>query len=135
VFLSSHLMAEISQTAEHLIVIGRGRMIADTSESEILAEASEGGAVLVRTPQAEELRQALANGKASVRSSERGLLEVHGLTSAEVGTIAAREGIVLHELVPQKASLEDAFMRLTGDAVEYHALVGERQEGSAEEAA
>jgi ABC-2 type transport system ATP-binding protein len=135
VFLSSHLMAEISQTADHLIVIGRGRLIADTSVSEILAEASEGGAVLVRTPQAEELRQALVNGKASVQSPERGLLEVHGLTSAQVGTVAARERIVLHELVPQKASLEDAFMRLTGDAVEYHALVGEPQEESAEEAA
>jgi len=128
VFLSSHLMAEISQTAEHLIVIGRGRLIADTSVREILAEASEGGAVIVRTPQAEELQQALAGKQATMRSPERGVLEVHGLTSAEVGTIAAREGIVLHELIPQKASLEEAFMRLTGDAVEYHALVDEPRE-------
>jgi ABC-2 type transport system ATP-binding protein len=128
VFLSSHLMAEISQTAEHLIVIGRGRLIADTSVREILAEASEGGAVMVRTPQAEELRRALAARQATVRSPERGLLEVHGLTSAEVGTAAAQEGIVLHELIPQKASLEDVFMRLTGDAVDYHALVGLPQE-------
>ena len=128
VFLSSHLMAEISQTAEHLIVIGRGRLIADTSVREILAEASEGGAVMVRTPQPEELRLALAAKQATVRSPEPGALEVHGLTSAEVGTLAAREGIVLHELIPQKASLEDAFMRLTGDAVEYHALVGEQRE-------
>lgn len=135
VFLSSHLMAEISQTAEHVIVIGRGRLIADTSVSEIVAEASEGGAVMVRTPQAEELQRALAAGEATVRSRERGLLEVHGLTSADVGTIAAREGIVLHELIPQQASLEDAFMRLTGDAVEYHALVGERREENAEMAA
>ncbi len=128
VFLSSHLMAEISQTAEHLIVIGRGRLIADTSMSEIVAEASEGGAVIVRTPQAEELRGLLVAEKATVRCPEPGLLEVHGLTSPEVGTIAARERIVLHELVPQKASLEEAFMRLTGDAVEYHALVGEQEE-------
>lgn len=135
VFLSSHLMAEISQTAEHLIVIGRGRLIADTSVSEILAAASEGGAVMVRTPQAEGLRQALVAAKGTVHSPERELLEVHGLTSAEVGTIAARKGIVLHELIPQKASLEDAFMRLTGDSVEYHALVGERQQESAEVAA
>jgi ABC-2 type transport system ATP-binding protein len=135
VFLSSHLMAEISQTAEHLIVIGRGRLIADTSVSEILAEASVGGSVMVRSPQAEQLRQALVAEKATVRSPERSLLEVHGLTSADVGAVAAREGIVLHELIPQKASLEDAFMRLTGDAVEYHALVGERQEEGAEVAA
>lgn len=125
VFLSSHLMAEISQTAEHLIVIGRGRLISDTSVSEILDQASEGGAVMVRTPQADELRQALVDARATVTSPERELLEVHGLTSAQVGTIAAREGIVLHELVAQKASLEDAFMRLTGDTVEYHALVGQ----------
>jgi ABC-2 type transport system ATP-binding protein len=135
VFLSSHLMAEISQTAEHLIVIGKGRLIADASVSDIVARASEGAAVRVRTPQAEALRNALATEKATVNSPERGLLEVHGLTSAEVGTVAAREGIVLHELVAQQASLEDAFMRLTGDAVEYHALVGDEPSDSAEVAA
>lgn len=135
VFLSSHLMAEISRTAEHLIVIGRGRLIADASVSGILAEASEGGAVTVRTPQGQELQQALAARNATVNSPERGLLEVHGLTSAEVGTIAAREGIVLHELISQKASLEDAFMRLTGEAVEYHALVAGQPASSAEVAA
>ena len=131
VFLSSHLMAEISQTAERLIVIGRGRLIADASVADIVAEASQGAAVMVRTPQAEALRQALAAAKATVRSPERDVLEVHGLTSAEVGTAAARDGIVLHELIPQKASLEDAFMQLTGDAVEYHALVGDSPEGVA----
>jgi ABC-2 type transport system ATP-binding protein len=135
VFLSSHLMAEISQTAEHLIVIGRGRLIADASVSEIVARASEGAAVRVRTPQAEDLRRALAGEHVTVESPERGLLEVHGLTSAEVGTVAAREGIVLHELTPQQASLEDAFMALTGDSVEYHALVGDEQAESAEVAA
>jgi len=135
VFLSSHLMAEISQTAEHLIVIGRGRLIADTSVSEIVAAASEGGAVMVRTPQPDELVRALVAGTATVRSPERELLEVHGLTSAQVGTIAAREGIVLYELIPQRASLEDAFMRLTGEAVEYQALVGEQHEEDAEVAA
>jgi ABC-2 type transport system ATP-binding protein len=132
VFLSSHLMAEISQTAERLIVIGRGRLIADATVSEILAEASEGGAVLVRTPQARELHQALIAGKATVSSRGPDVLEVHGLTSAEVGTVAARDGIVLHELIPQTASLEDAFMRLTGDAVEFQALLGEQQEEPAE---
>jgi ABC-2 type transport system ATP-binding protein len=135
VFLSSHLMAEISQTAEHLIVIGRGRLIADASVSEIVARASVGAAVLVRTPQAEDLRRALAGEKATVESPEREVLAVHGLTSAEVGTVAAREGIVLHELTPQQASLEDAFMALTGDSVEYHALVGDEQLEGAEVAA
>jgi ABC-2 type transport system ATP-binding protein len=127
VFLSSHLMAEISQTAERLIVIGRGRLIADASVSEIVAEASQGAAVIVRTPQAEALRDSLVNARATVRSPEPGLLEVEGLTSAEVGALAARDGFVLHELTPQKASLEDAFMRLTGNAVEYHALVGDTE--------
>ncbi len=128
VFLSSHLMAEISQTAEHLIVIGRGRLIADASVSEIVAKASEGGAVIVRTPQAEELRRALTEANASVVIHDQDLLEVHNLTSAEVGTIAARQDVVLHELIPQQASLEDAFMRLTGDSVEYHTLVGDPQQ-------
>ncbi|HWF55842.1 MAG TPA: ATP-binding cassette domain-containing protein [Solirubrobacteraceae bacterium] len=121
VFLSSHLMAEMAQTAEHLIVIGRGRLIADTTVAEIVSQASSGGAVHVRTPQAAELRDALLRDGVSVVSPERELLEVHGLTSAEVGTIAARHGVVLHELVPQQASLEQAFMSLTGSSVEYHA--------------
>jgi ABC-2 type transport system ATP-binding protein len=121
VFLSSHLMAEMAQTAEHLVVIGRGRLIADTTVSEIVAQASQDAAVLVRTPQAADLRDALLRDGVTVTSPERELLEVHGLTSAEVGATAARHGVVLHELVPQRASLEQAFMRLTGGAVEYHA--------------
>jgi ABC-2 type transport system ATP-binding protein len=123
VFLSSHLMAEMAQTAEHLVVIGRGRLIADTTVSEIVAQASHNAAVTVRTPQAPELREALISDGVTITSAERGLLEVHGLTSAEVGTTAARLGIVLHELIPQTASLEQAFMRLTGDSVEYHAEI------------
>jgi ABC-2 type transport system ATP-binding protein len=121
VFLSSHLMAEMAQTAEHLVVIGRGRLIADTTVADIVAQASQDSAVTVRTPQAGELRDALIGDGVTVASSEREMLEVHGLSSAEVGTVAARLGIVLHELVSQKASLEEAFMSLTGGAVEYHA--------------
>ncbi|MGH2895637.1 MAG: ABC transporter ATP-binding protein, partial [Solirubrobacteraceae bacterium] len=121
VFLSSHLMAEMAQTAEHLVVIGRGRMIADTTVAEIVAQASHDAAVLVRTPQASELRELLVGEGVSVSSTERELLEVHGLTSAQVGTTAAEHRIVLHELISQQASLEEAFMRLTGGAVEYHA--------------
>jgi ABC-2 type transport system ATP-binding protein len=122
VFLSSHLMSEIAVTAEHVIVVGRGRLIADTSVAEIVAQASEGAAVHVRTPEATRLRSAIAGDGVVVASIERGALEVTGTTSERIGEIAAREGIVLHELTPQRASLEDAFMRLTGDSVEYHAI-------------
>jgi ABC-2 type transport system ATP-binding protein len=136
VFLSSHLMAEMAQTAEHLVVIGRGRLIADTTVADIVAQASHNAAVTVRTPQASELRDALAGDGVAVTSDEREVLEVHGLTSAEVGTTAARHGIVLHELIPQKASLEQAFMSLTGGAVEYHAeLFGQSGDEPTEEAA
>ena len=114
-------MSEIAVTAEHLVVIGRGRLIADTSVAEIVAEASKGAAVRVRTPDATRLHDALAGNGAAVLGIEGGVLEVHGPTSEEIGRLAAREGIVLYELTPQQASLEEAFMRLTGDAVEYHA--------------
>jgi ABC-2 type transport system ATP-binding protein len=121
VFLSSHLMAEIAQTAEHLIVVGRGRLIADTTVADILARASEDAAVRVRSPQAGELRDALAGAGVAVTSHERGVLEVHGRTSEQIGATAAAHDVVLYELTPLQASLEDAFMRLTGDSVEYHA--------------
>ena len=127
VFLSSHLMAEMAQTADHLIVIGRGKLIADTTVADIVAQASHDAAVIVRTPQAGELRDALAGENVTITSSEREVLEITGLTSAEVGTAAARHGIVLHELIPQKASLEQAFMNLTGGTVEYHAGMFEEQ--------
>jgi ABC-2 type transport system ATP-binding protein len=128
VFLSSHLMAEMAQTAEHLVVIGRGRLIADTTVADIVAQASQDAAVMVRTPQAADLRAALVRDGVTVVSPERELLEVHGLSSAEVGEAAAGRGIVLHELIAQKASLEQAFMRLTGGAVEYHAEIFGHQE-------
>jgi ABC-2 type transport system ATP-binding protein len=121
VFLSSHLMSEIAVTAEHLVVVGRGRLIADTSVAEIVAEASKGAAVLVRTPDAAALREALRAENVTITSSARGVLDVHGLASEQIGELAARRGIVLHELTPKQASLEDAFMRLTGESVEYHA--------------
>jgi ABC-2 type transport system ATP-binding protein len=121
VFLSSHLMSEIALTAEHLVVVGRGRLIADTTVAEIVAQASENQAVHVRTPEATRLRDALINDRVTVVSDERGRLDVHGLSSEQIGETAARLGIVLYELTRQTASLEDAFMALTGDAVEYHA--------------
>jgi ABC-2 type transport system ATP-binding protein len=121
VFLSSHLMSEIAVTAEHLVVIGRGRLIADTSVAEIVAQASEGSVVRVRTPAATALRDVLVGRGAGVSSAERGALDVRGLPAERIGELALEHAIALHELTPQTASLEDAFMRLTGDAVEYRA--------------
>ncbi|MFL5950197.1 MAG: ABC transporter ATP-binding protein [Gaiellaceae bacterium] len=122
VFVSSHLMSEMSLTADHLIVIGRGRLITDISVDEFLRQAS-GKVVLVRSPRAEELRELLAAPDVSITpTDERGLLEVTGLTAAQVGEAAAAAGIPLHELVPQQASLEEAFMTLTREDIEYRAL-------------
>jgi ABC-2 type transport system ATP-binding protein len=123
VFLSSHLMSEIALTAEHLVVVGKGRLIADTTVADIVAQASHEAAVRVRTPEATALRDLLIAEGAAVTSDQRGVLEVHGLATERIGELAARRSIVLHELTPQTASLEDAFMRLTGDAVEYRATV------------
>ncbi|HWH10694.1 MAG TPA: ABC transporter ATP-binding protein [Solirubrobacteraceae bacterium] len=121
VFLSSHLMSEIALTAEHLVVVGRGRLIADTTVSEIVAQASENSAVRVRAPEATRLRDVLAGDGVTIVSDEPTVLEVHGLDSERIGVLAAGAGCVLYELTPQTASLEAAFMRLTGEAVEYHA--------------
>jgi ABC-2 type transport system ATP-binding protein len=122
VFLSSHLMSEIALTAERLVVIGRGRLIADTTVAEIVAGASGDRPVRVRAPEATRLREILAADGVAIESDQPGLLTVHGLTSERIGEAAAGAGLVLHELTPLSASLEDAFMRLTGDAVEYHAM-------------
>jgi ABC-2 type transport system ATP-binding protein len=120
VFLSSHLMSEMALTAEHLVIVGRGRLIADTTVEEVVRQASLDGAVRVRTPDAAALRDALAAEGVSVESAERDVLDIHGVASERIGEVAARDGLVLHELTPQRASLEDAYLRLTGDAVEYH---------------
>jgi ABC-2 type transport system ATP-binding protein len=121
VFLSSHLMSEIAMTAEHVVVIGRGRLIADTSVAEIVAEASKGAAVRVRTPDPDALADVLAGAGVVIERPEPGVLEVHGRNSEAIGELAARNAVVLHELTPQRATLEDAFMRLTGQSVEFHA--------------
>jgi ABC-2 type transport system ATP-binding protein len=130
VFLSSHLMSEMAQTAEHLIVIGRGRLIADTSVAEFVRRASSDANVRVRSPQAVELRDALARRAAEVTSIEQGLLEVSGLTGEQIGEIALQARIVISELTPRQASLEEAFMSLTGESVEYHASAGEEHDTS-----
>jgi ABC-2 type transport system ATP-binding protein len=120
VFVSSHLMSEMALTAEHLIVVGRGRLIADTTTAEFLEQAS-GNVVRVRTPQADALRGQLLGPDVSIVAVEPSLLEVHGLTAQQIGEIAARHSVVLHELTPQQVSLEEAFMDLTRDDIEFKA--------------
>ena len=120
VFVSSHLMSEMALTADHLIVIGRGKLIADTSVDDFVARASTSHkVVLVRSPEAERLRHALAGPAVSFVEADRGALEVHGLTAEQVGDAAAAAGIALHELTPHQASLEEAFMDLTRDDLEF----------------
>jgi ABC-2 type transport system ATP-binding protein len=120
VFVSSHLMSEMALTADHLIVIGRGKLIADTSVDDFVARASQ-KVVVVRSPELERLRTELALPSVSFADAERGALEVHGLTAEQVGEAAAGAGIALHELTPQQASLEEAFMNLTRDELEFAA--------------
>ncbi len=119
VFVSSHLMSEMAMTAEHLIVIGRGKLIADTGVEEFVQSASK-HSVRVRSPQAQRLIELIAGPDISVESLEPSVVEIHGLTSDQVGTLAAEHQIVLYELTPQRASLEEAFMELTRDSIEFH---------------
>ena len=120
VFVSSHLMSEMSLTADHLIVIGRGRLIADTTVDEFVRRAS-GTRVLVRSPQSALLADLVAGPEVTVASVGQDAIEVGGLTAAHVGEVAAAHGVVLHELSTQQASLEEAFMELTREDVEYGA--------------
>lgn len=121
VFVSSHLMSEMALTADHLIVIGRGRVIADASVDDFIRQASA-LVVQVRSPQATELSALLAGEGVTIASDEPGHLIVEGLTPAAIGEAAAAHGIVLHELTAQTASLEQAFMNLTQDEVEFKSL-------------
>ena len=130
VFVSSHLMSEMALTADHLIVIGRGRKIADTSTAEFLRQAS-GNVVRVRSPQATELAGLLSGPSVTLAVPEPGLLEVHGLTAVQIGDAAAANGLALHELTPQQASLEQAFMDLTREDVEFKAAELEPEEAVA----
>jgi ABC-2 type transport system ATP-binding protein len=118
VFVSSHLMSEMALTADHLIVIGRGRLIADLSVDEFVRKASK-NIVRVRSPQASQLRDLVVGPDVVVETVEPGLLEIMGLSPEQIGDAAAEHGFVIHELTPQQASLEEAFMDLTRDDVEY----------------
>jgi ABC-2 type transport system ATP-binding protein len=120
VFLSSHLMSEMAQTADQIIVLGRGKIIADAPVGDIIALAA-GNAVRVRTPDAERFASLLAGKDVTITKTDPDLLVVNGLQAAHIGEIAAGSRIVLHELTPLAGSLEDAYLALTEDDVEYHA--------------
>ncbi|MFC9256718.1 ABC transporter ATP-binding protein [Amycolatopsis thailandensis] len=118
VFVSSHLLSEMALTASQLVVIGKGQLISQSSTEDFVARAAE-NTVKVRSPQLPALRTALAQASAQVTDEDRAII-VSGLDSAKIGEIAAANQIVLHELSPQTGSLEQAFMQITGDSVEYH---------------
>jgi len=118
VFVSSHLLSEMALTASNLVVIGRGQLISQSSTEDFVARAAE-NTVKVRSPQLAELRDALQRASAGV-AEEANALVVSGMDSDKIGEIAAANRIVLHELSPQTGSLEQAFMQITGDSVEYH---------------
>ncbi|MFI6098425.1 ABC transporter ATP-binding protein [Lentzea sp. NPDC051213] len=123
VLVSSHLLSEMALTASDLVVIGRGKLISQSSTSEFI-DRSTGNSVLVRSPQLFKLGPLLVDKGFTVRDGADGALSVSGASSDQIGDIAAANGVVLHELSPQRGSLEEAFMELTGDAVEYHAEIG-----------
>jgi ABC-2 type transport system ATP-binding protein len=126
VFVSSHLMSEMENTADHLIVVGRGRLIADCGMAEFI-DRSSGRAVMVRTPSQDELARAVsAAGGAVTREPDQ--LRVHGLSEEQVGDIALASGVAVHHLAAAKVSLEQAFMELTADSVDYRAALPVSQE-------
>jgi ABC-2 type transport system ATP-binding protein len=118
VLVSSHLMSEMSQTADNVIVIGRGSLIAQSTMAEFIASRSE-TTVLVRSPHADELQRVLALAGGQVIVDGPGVLMVRHLDAARIGDVAARAGLALHELTPQLASLEEAFMETTHDSIDF----------------
>ena len=118
VFVSSHLISEMSQTADRLIVIGRGRLIAETSVADFVGRSGPRAVKLI-TPDQDRFASALMAIGATVTAGDGGSLNVEGLTAPHIGDVAARDGLRIHELTPIAASLEDAFMELTQDDVEY----------------
>jgi ABC-2 type transport system ATP-binding protein len=118
VFVSSHLMSEMAQTATRLIVVGRGQLIADTTVEEFVARAA-GHSVTVRTPEVGRLRDLLLGPDVTITSEQADVLQVQGLTAEQIGTVAWQAHVPVFELASQQASLEQAFMQLTQDSVEY----------------
>ena len=130
VFVSSHLLTEMALTADHLVVIGRGRLVADCSTQEFIENSTE-LTVLVRTPDAEQLTSALSAAGGTVVRSGADELTVTDLEATRIAEVAAAGGHVLYELTPQRGSLEEAFMELTRDTVEYGAESTPATEGGA----
>jgi ABC-2 type transport system ATP-binding protein len=130
VLVSSHLMSEMAQTADRLIVIGRGRLIADTTTAELI-RSSQRNDVLLRTPRTAELAGLLTAHGATVRREDDGALAVTGLDAPAIGDLAASRGIAVHALIPRSASLEDAYLDLTGEAAGFRAASPPRPEGAA----
>ncbi|MEU4740731.1 ABC transporter ATP-binding protein [Actinosynnema sp. NPDC023658] len=124
VLVSSHLLSEMAVTATDLVVIGRGKLISQSSTTEFVERSTE-NTVRVRSPHADKLGAMLIDKGFTVTQDAEGSLSVSGAQSDEIGDIAAAGGVVLHELSPQRGSLEQAFMQLTGDSVEYHAELAE----------
>jgi ABC-2 type transport system ATP-binding protein len=134
VFVSSHLMSEMENTADHLLVIGRGRLIADCTVQQFIDQNSE-LAIRVRTPDAVKLAGLLDDaGARAVLDGDTALL-VTGLGTDRIGDVAFDHQIRLHQLAPLQASLEEAFMELTRDSVEFHAAVPGSRADTTEEAA
>jgi ABC-2 type transport system ATP-binding protein len=119
VFVSSHLMSEMSLTADDVIIIGKGRLITQIPTSQLIAQSSQ-RFVRVRSPEIARLRAALEGEGVTTALEDDGSLSVRGTDEIEIGELAGRISVVLHELSPQSASLEEAFMELTEDSIEYH---------------
>jgi len=117
IFVSSHLMSEMAVTADHLVVIGRGRLIANSSTEEFIQQSSE-RSVFVRAPDSARLRELITAEGGAVTDADGGLL-VTGMPAPRIGELAASASVVLHELTPRLPSLEEAFMEMTADSVEY----------------
>ena len=121
-FLSSHLMSEMAVTADHLIVIGRGKIIADAPIQDIINGKGR-IRTRVRTDQPDQLMQLLAGDGVSVELQDNELLEVTGLDPRRIARAALDSHVMIYELTPLQASLEEAYMELTKDEVEYHSLI------------
>ena len=132
VFVSSHLISEMSLTADRLVVIGRGRLIAETSVADFVSR-SGGGSVRLVTPDVDRFRAALVAAGATVTGATDGALTVEGATAPQIGDLASRQGLRVHELAPVTASLEDAFMALTQDEVEFRPTTMAGAAGAGEE--
>ena len=124
VLVSSHLMSELEDTADHLVVIGRGRLIADTSVRDLLAAASK-DQILLRTSERSEAMTVLANAGATVTASDRETLTVSGLPAERVVALLGERGLPVMEVAQHRASLEEAYMELTRDALDYEAVAVE----------